>query len=239
MRQVDLFLGSDIGLWALETIDRRQVRRVFTLDSKISEAAIRYGLEVFTCNANCVTFEASDIGFSVHYPRILKPDLINYYQNIYNLHPAYLPWGRGYYPIFWAIWEQTPAGVTLHEINAGIDEGAIVAQVKVDQFPYDTGASLFERVRETERDLFLEFWPRICAGEKLPSRLQVGGGSYHSKSEFYDMKRHCKWRDMDGEELIRLIRAFSFPGFTGLEISLGGKNFEIHLTPITKRNECS
>jgi methionyl-tRNA formyltransferase len=45
---------------------------------------------------------------------------------MYNLHPAYLLWGKDYYPIFWVLWEHTPAGATLHEINEGIDQGKIV-----------------------------------------------------------------------------------------------------------------
>jgi methionyl-tRNA formyltransferase len=234
MTRVDLLLGSDIGLWVLDRIASEHVCRVFAVDSNIAKAAAYRGIEVFLDNANHVFFEPSDIGFSVHYPRILHPPLLGRYQKILNLHPGFLPWGRGYYPTFWAIWEQSPAGATLHEISAGIDEGPIVAQRRVDQFPYETGGSLFERVREAEKNLFIEFWPRILAGEELSSKQQVGTGTYHSKKDFYDIKQECEWWKLDGESLVRLIRALSFPGYTGLEIAFGGVQFEAHLTSITR-----
>jgi len=232
MEQIDLFLGSDIGLWALRTIDCQYVRRVFTLDSTIFQTATHYGLEVFADDVNRVAFEPSNIGFSVHYPRIIRPPLLGRYKKIYNLHPGYLPWGRGYYPVFWAIWEQSPAGATIHEITTEIDEGPIIAQIKVEQFPHDTGGSLFERVREAEKKLFLEYWPRIVAGDELSSTPQIGTGSYHSKKDFYEIKQRCEWQKLDAESLVRLIRALTFPGFTGLEITIGCHRFELHLNNI-------
>ena len=189
MTKVDLLLGSDLGLWVLETVNPEYISCVFTLDLNIAALAARYGIEVFTDNVNQVVFEPSNISLSVHYPRIIQLPLLKRYKKIYNLHPGYLPWGRGYYPVFWAIWEQSPAGATLHEISAEIDEGSVVVQRKVEQFPNDTGGSLFERVRETEKDLFLELWPRIIAGEILPTSPQNGTGIYHSKRDFFDLKQ--------------------------------------------------
>lgn len=232
MTPVDLFLGGDIGLWLLERITPEHVRRVFTFDLEIAEAATRCRLDVLLDNANRVQFKPSATGFSIHYPRILFPPLLERYHKVFNLHPGYLPWGRGYYPIFWAIWEQSPAGATLHEISPGIDEGPIVAQQLVKQFPHDTGGSLFTRVREAEKELFDTFWPKIIAGENLPTTPQSSGGSYHSKKDFYDIKRNWEWRKYDNDDLIRLIRALSFPGFTGLEVTLNGYPFEIRLNNI-------
>lgn len=231
MTKVDLFLGSDLGLWILDRIDRKDVCRVFTLDLQIAELAGKMGVEVFVDNAN-VSDKSSSVGFSIHYPRILHPPLLERYHKIYNLHPGYLPWGRGYYPVFWAIWEQTPAGATLHEITAGIDEGPIVAQRSVEHFQYDTGGTLFERVREAEKEMFVEFWPRIVACDELPAIPQNGIGTYHSRKEFFDVKRSTDWRQLDSESLIRLSRALSFPGLGGLEITLGGKQFDVFLNEI-------
>jgi len=89
--KVDLLFGRDFSLWALETIDPECICCVFTLDSKIAALADRFGLEVFTEYINQVVFEPSIIGLSVHYPWIIRPPLLARYQNIYNLHPGYLP----------------------------------------------------------------------------------------------------------------------------------------------------
>ena len=234
MYQIDLFLGSDIGLWVLEQISPSSVGQIFTLDESIAIAARNFGKEVWLENANSVEFSPSQYGFSIHYPRILKPNLIAKYRKIYNLHPGLLPWGRGYYPVFWALWENTPAGATLHEITAGIDEGPIVDQVQVEYYCFDTGASLLQRVREAEKEIFLKYWFQISMGKEPPSYPQAVGGTYHTKKEFLDLKRRSEWESMNGKDLVRLIRSLTFPGYTGLEVTLGQKKFHVYLEELNK-----
>ena len=224
---IDLYLGSDLGLWALDQIPFDLVNQVITLDDQISDHAEAKNLKVNFGNANEVDFEPAQVGFSVHYPRILKQDLISCYQKIYNLHPGFLPWGRGYYPVFWALWEGTPAGATLHEIVAGVDEGPVVDQIQVEQVPHDTGYSLFARVRQAEKQLFMKYCAKIAEGENLPAFVQPPGGTYHTKKDFYGLKNPENWRSMTAAELVKLIRCLSFPGYSGLEVFEGGKKFSL------------
>src|SRR4051794_38058491 len=123
--KIDLFLGSKIGLWVLEHIPIVQIGQIFTFDDEISKMAADKGVRVFRENANTAVFSPSPTGYSIHYPRVLKPHLISGFERLYNLHPGFLPWGRGFYPVFWALWEQHPAGATLHEISEGVDEGPV------------------------------------------------------------------------------------------------------------------
>ena len=229
MTKIDLYLGGDLGIWTLQNISSESIARVFTTDKQIADIALIYNLAVETSNPNFIDFKPSKIGFSVHYPVIFKSEMISKYRKIYNLHPGYLPWGRGYYPIFWALWEETHAGATLHEINTGIDEGSIVAQTQVEYYPIDTGYSLFERVRQAEKDLFLEYYPKIVNGQDIPAYPQPELGSYHTKKEFFNFKQNANCESMNGRDLIKLIRCLTFPGYTGLEINLDTKKFELHL----------
>jgi methionyl-tRNA formyltransferase len=227
---IDLLLGGDLGLWALQQVSTSSIGQVFTLDDDIAEVAQNLGVMLWKENANATNFTPSKVGLSVHYPKILKKDFISRYRKIYNLHPGFLPWGRGYYPIFWALWEQTPAGATLHEITEGVDEGPVVAQKQVEYYPYDTGGLLFQRVREAEKDLFLEYWPKIVEGARFPSTFsQSEGGTYHSKKEFFELKKSVDWESMNGKDLLRLVQCLTFSGYPGLEIVLGGKGFEVRL----------
>ncbi|PYS29089.1 MAG: hypothetical protein DMF75_17830 [Acidobacteria bacterium] len=205
--KIDLLLGSDIGVWALNCVPTDQIEQVITLDEPLAERARSLGLKTILGNVNSVPYVPARVGFSLHYQAILKPDLIAKYHKVYNLHPGYLPWGRGYYPIFWALWEATPAGATLHEITAGVDEGPIVAQIRVQYNDSDTGGSLFQRVREAEENLFLEYLPQIIDGEDIPAHPQPAGGTYHRKKEFYE--RH-----------------------SGLEVTLGQERFELRLKSV-------
>lgn len=232
MNTVDLYLGGDLGLWALQQVSVELVGQVFTRDEDIFQPSRSRGLRAWQENANNLSFKPSEIAFSVHYPIILKEGLIAKYRKLYNLHPGYLPWGRGYYPIFWALWEQTPAGATLHEMNARLDEGPIVSQIQVEYYPDDTGGSLFRRVREAEKTLFNEYWPKIIAGDFIPSHHQPKGGTYHSKEEFFELKKRSNWNTMSSHDLVRLIRCLTFPGYTGVEITLGQHKFELHLEPL-------
>lgn len=235
--KIDLYLGGDLGLWSLRQVRAENVGHVFTFDEETARAALALGLSVRTENANAVEFEPSEIGFSVHYPRVIKPHLIERYRKLYNLHPGYLPWGRGFYPVFWALWEGTPAGATLHEITAGIDEGPVVAQVRVGYDEADTGGSLHERVREAERRLFLEHWPRVVEGREPPARAQAeGAGSHHFKREFFELKERAAWGEMSGADLLRLARCLTFPGLTGLEVTLGGRRFAVRLEALDCAN---
>ena len=49
---------------------------------------------------------------------------------IVNLHISYLPYNRGSHPAFWAFLDRTPSGVTIHELDKGIDTGKIIFQKK-------------------------------------------------------------------------------------------------------------
>jgi len=224
---VDLLLGSDIGLWVLDSIDDfNECGHVITFDSKIAESASRYGVTPLVGDANSLAYERSSVLLSVHYPRILTEHTLDGYHRAYNLHPGYLPWGRGYYPVFWALWEGTPAGATLHEIDAGVDTGKIVAQELVPHTEWDTGWSLLQRVRAAEQRLFLKHWDCIQTGHSALSRSQVATvGSYHARAELDDLRR-C-WNRLDAHGLVRLVRCLEHPKFPGLTVELSGERFEI------------
>lgn len=56
-----------------------------------------------------------------------------------NLHISYLPYNRGAHPVFWALYEGTPVGVTIHEIDEGVDTGPICFQRQLD--PSELGST--------------------------------------------------------------------------------------------------
>ena len=78
-----------------------------------------------------------------------------------NLHPAYLPYNRGWHTPSWAILEGTPIGATLHFMDAGIDTGDIVLQKQLDVSPADTANTLYVRLKRLELETFKEAWPAI------------------------------------------------------------------------------
>ena len=217
---VDLFLGGPIGLWMLDQVDPADVGRVAADGWRLQDRAHELGM-------GTRQQPASTMGLSVHYPQLLPVAILNQYHAIYNIHPGYLPWGRCYYPVFWALWNNEPAGCTLHQIAPGIDDGPIVAQRAVPKYDWDTGGSLHARVSDAEKGLLLEYWPRLAKGELLPVTEQQGGGSFHTKQDFFDLKRTPPLDALDARQLLDLIRALSHPTYTGLELEISGHHFEV------------
>lgn len=76
--------------------------------------------------------EDNDFIVSFGYRKIIKKDLIlKAKRPIINLHMSYLPYNRGAHPNFWSFVNNTVKGVTIHEIDQGIDTGKIILQKKL------------------------------------------------------------------------------------------------------------
>jgi methionyl-tRNA formyltransferase len=79
---------------------------------------------------------ALDLVFSCFYGKILRKAFIEQHKRVLNLHNSPLPRYRGVNPINWALKNgETYHGVTIHEIDEGIDTGPVVAQVRYPIYP--------------------------------------------------------------------------------------------------------
>jgi methionyl-tRNA formyltransferase len=77
-----------------------------------------------------------DLVFSVMYDRIIGAELIDGGGQILNLHPGRLPYYRGVRPINWALRNgDRTHGLTIHQVDAGVDTGPIVAMVEFPIWP--------------------------------------------------------------------------------------------------------
>ena len=77
---------------------------------------------------------------------------------IINLHISYLPFNRGAYPNFWSFIDETPSGVTIHEIKSKIDSGPIIFQKKIlfniDRKKHETFSKTYKILRLELEKLF-------------------------------------------------------------------------------------
>lgn len=131
---------------------------------------------------------SADILLSCYFDRIIKETQISQVKYALNIHNSSLPSHRGVGPIEWSMRDGTGfQGVTLHEMDAGIDTGAIYGQVKFKIWPHQTNESLHALCMEyafaMTRSVLLEL-DRI-----VPTRQDEIRSSYHTRVETEEMMR--------------------------------------------------
>jgi methionyl-tRNA formyltransferase len=167
---------------------------------------------------------------SVYFGHILRDDLLEAAGGrSVNVHPALLPWGRGAHTNVWAIVDGEPAGVTLHVITAGVDEGPILAQREVIVQPYDTAATLHQRLEEAAFELLVDQWPEGVRAAH-PGSSQGPGGSVHRVADFATLNEYDLNKDPAARRFFNLLRARSFPPYGGLRVRYGKMLIEVQLT---------
>jgi len=130
-----------------------------------------------------VTF---DLGISVFYDKIIKQRFIDRCGRIFNIHNGPLPRYRGVSPINWALRNgESEHGVTIHELETGIDTGAIVGQVRFSIYPeIDEVIDVYRRSLEHAWTLFRHTMPLL---ERIvPTPQDDGLATYYSR----DMDKH-------------------------------------------------
>lgn len=148
---------------------------------------------------------------SIHFPEIL-PDLWlrAFRRGCVNLHPAFLPWGRGWHTPTWAILDGTPIGASLHYMTPELDAGDIIDQQRVVVSPKDTAHTLYQRVLRAEYDLFVRTWPALRAGTASRTPQPTNAAAGHRRR---DLNEHVRKIDLDaaspGRHLLTKLRALT------------------------------
>ena len=139
----------------------------------VKECAIEHGIEVYQPKR---IREAE----SVEYLRKYQPDIIvvaAFGQIVsreilempkygcINVHASLLPKYRGAAPIQYAVINgDAVSGVTIQQMNEGVDTGDIILQKEVELAPDETGGSLFDRLAKTGAKACVEAMAQIAQG---------------------------------------------------------------------------
>ena len=169
-------------------------------------------------------------GVSALFGYILRPELLALFAGgCVNVHPSYLPFGRGANPNVWSILEGTPAGATVHWVDAGVDTGDIVARRRVAVRPDDTGETLYRRLEVACAELFEQTWPMIRTGcaPRLPQ--QADEGTSHRLAELAAVDALDLDRQYTGRELLDILRARTFPPYKGAYYEVDGRRIYIRV----------
>ena len=126
-----------------------------------------------------------DLIISFGYKIIIKKKLLSYlYRPIINLHISYLPYNRGSHPNFWSFIDNTPKGVSIHEINESIDGGKLIARKRVvfKKLKNHTFNSTYKILIHEIENLFKKNFSTIILRKYKKININTKG-TYHSKKD--------------------------------------------------------
>lgn len=158
------------------------------------------------------TLEARQLDwlFIIGWSQIAGPEVLRLPSRaVLGMHPTLLPEGRGRAPIPWAIIKGLDeTGVTLFELDEGVDTGPIIGQHRLPLSPRETATSLYSRVTDAHRILIQENWHGLKSGDVEASPQD------ESKATVWPGRRPDDGRiasHMAVAEIDRLVRGATHP----------------------------
>lgn len=179
--------------------------------------------EFETCNLEDV-YEIEDLLFvSIQYDKIIDTSKFKS-KKIYNIHFSYLPFYKGMYPIVWPIINQEEfSGVTLHELDWGIDTGDIIDQKKILLNDSMTSRQLYEKCINAAVELFEKNVKLLITSTYEKEQQPRLIGSYYSKKsiDFANINLNLNKTAAEVSAQIRsfIFPEFQYPIFDGFEIN--------------------
>jgi methionyl-tRNA formyltransferase len=136
-------------------------------------------------NINKKAIIKADIIVSFGYRRKIKINQLKFSKRpILNLHISYLPYNKGSHPNFWSFVENTPKGITIHEIDSKIDNGPIIFRKKIvfKKLKNLTFNDTHEKLIKAIEKLFIQNYDKIISGNYSTKRVN-SKGTFHKSSQ--------------------------------------------------------
>jgi methionyl-tRNA formyltransferase len=171
--------------------------------------------------------QRADLAVVAAYGRILPADALAAPRlGCVNVHASLLPLLRGAAPAQWAIASgHAETGVTLMQMDEGLDTGDILLQRSLPIGPRETAEELLQRLSALGAALLDEGLPRLVRGELPPARQDHGRATLapllRREDARFDWSRTA--RDLD-------CRRRGFDPWPGATAELAGRQLKLHAT---------
>ncbi|MDR2092024.1 MAG: methionyl-tRNA formyltransferase [Azoarcus sp.] len=162
-----------------------------------------------------LTASRPDVLVVAAYGLILPPEVLALPRlGCLNIHASLLPRWRGAAPIQRAIEAgDRETGITIMQMDAGLDTGPILLRRPIAIDSGDTAASLHDKLARLGAEAIVEALARLAAGD-LPAEPQPAEGATYAR-KISRAEAGLDWR-RTGTELARAVRAFDpYPGAFG------------------------
>ena len=187
--------------------------------SPVKECAVKYGIPVFQpvkirepqAVAELAGWDA-ELFVVAAFGQILSAEILDMPKyGCVNIHASLLPKYRGAAPIQWAIIDgETQSGVTIMQMNEGLDTGDMLTKAVVPILDTDTGDSLHDKLMAAGAELIVKTLPQIEAGTLIPQKQDDAASCYAKR-----LQKSQGRLDFTKEAVVleRLIRGLnSWPG---------------------------
>ncbi len=215
-RHLSTLIGSQHQVVAVFTQPDRPAGRGNKLTaSAVKNLALQHQLPVFQPkslrpaeNQRLVAELGADIMVVVAYGLILPPAVLDMPRlGCLNVHGSLLPRWRGAAPIQRALWAgDDVTGVTIMQMDAGLDTGDMLYKATCAIQPDDTSASLYEKLADIGPQALLDTLARCAAGTLSPQKQDNGQATYAEK--LTKEEAHLDW-SYSSAQLSRCVRAFN------------------------------
>ena len=173
---------------------------------------------------------APDLIVVAAFGQILRKDVLELPRfGCVNVHASLLPRWRGAAPIHAAILagdEET--GVTIMQMDVGLDTGPMLAKRSIHLKPDDTAGSVFQPLSTLGADLLIETLPDYLSGGLQPVPQPEEGVTYAPMMKKEDGKLDFNF---DANELERRVRAFN--PWPGTFMDFDGTTLKVHRAHVT------
>lgn len=222
--------GHDIAL-VLTQPDRPAGRGLQTRPSAVKQFALARGLplaqpESLRDPGARARIEAAGVQAMIvaAYGLLLPPEVLAIPPlGCINIHASLLPRWRGAAPIQRALLAgDAMTGITLMQMDAGLDTGPILSQHRLDIDARETAKSLHDRLATLGARAIVELLPRLAAGKVTAVPQDAALATYAAKIDKAEAK--IDWT-LPAEAIDRRIRAFD--PFPGAQAELAGAPFKI------------
>ena len=199
--------------------DRPKGRSATLVASPVKEYAMEHGISVLQPGRIKEASEVeklktidADIYVVAAFGQILSKEILDIPKyGCINVHASLLPEYRGAAPIQWAIADgKKITGVTIQQMNEGVDTGDIISSSEIRIADDETGGSLFDRLMVVGEKLITETLDLIEEGRAVRTPQDESRATY---AKILKKEMGCIDYSESAEEIERLVRAFTpWPG---------------------------
>ncbi len=231
----DGIVGERIAKYLIAAYPRDLVAVITVEENAIADHCTSAGIETFPFVSEQLAVErlggsTIDLGILAWWPNIIRRTLMSLpQQGFINTHPSLLPHNRGKHYNFWALVEQAPFGVTLHQVTESVDAGPIFAQRCIAYDWTGNGETLYRMAQDAMAELFAETYPKLRLGLIAPIPQDLSQGSYHRASELNEASRIDLDRRYTARDLLNRLRARTFRGQPACWFQDDGDVFEVRV----------